>query len=173
MKEIGIACLKRVAILAAPGGMLVYCLIRAFGGGGTVLAPLPWLLFAAAMMIVVCMVLAFPVADWLGERAAAFYFSTASEPPPANYKLADQYENEMKWQRAFNEFQKIIEYHPQEFAAHSGRLRVVIRGCADPALARRLFHRSQRCLRDPAQRTALGAIWQELHNERAATELIA
>jgi predicted GNAT family N-acyltransferase len=64
------------------------------------------------------------------------------------------------------EFQKIIDYHPEELSAHLGRVRVASRGFDDGKLARKLLRRSLRKLRDAESQRALRMEWERLMKEK-------
>jgi tetratricopeptide (TPR) repeat protein len=137
-----------------------YCLNRAFGGPGQIPEVVVWLLFAAAMLIVLAIQVAFPVAGVIGDWFSRIYMPASSEIPPASYILADLYERQHHWEKALAEFQKIIHYHPEELPAHLGRLRVVINGFGDQESAEKFLHASLRAFQDIGSQDAIRRTWE-------------
>lgn len=162
MKEKLIACLRR-ALWALPtvlfGG---YSLHRAFSGSNYVPEVAAWLLFAAAMLIVLAIQVAFPIAGVIGDWFSRIYMPAATETPPASYILADLYERERRWEQSMAEFEKIIHYHPEEIPAHLGRLRVAINGFGDHVSAEKFLHASLRKFHDAESQDAIRQAWEEL-----------
>ena len=157
--------LRRTLWALPPVLFCAYFLRRALYGSGYVPEIAVWLLLAAAMLIVVAIQMAFPIAGMIGDWCSRIYMPAGIEIPPASYVLADRYEREHRWEQSMVEFQKIIEYHPDELPAHLGRLRVAIHGFGDGDLAKKLLRASLRKLRDPESQGALRMEWEKLMAE--------
>jgi hypothetical protein len=144
-----------------------YCLWRVFiRGESSAIGAFPWLLLAAAMLIIVAVLVAFPIAEVIGTWVSRFYMPAATGIPPVSYLLAERYELEQKWEKSLAEYQKIIDYHPKELTAHMGRMRVISRGFNDAKIAESLFRKSWRQFHEQEQRDALQKEWEQLCAER-------
>lgn len=144
-----------------------YCLWRVFiRGESSAIGAFPWLLLAAAMLIIVAVLVAFPIAEVIGTWVSRFYMPAATGIPPVSYLLAERYELEQKWEKSLAEYQKIIDYHPKELTAHMGRMRVISRGFNDAKIAESLFRKSWRQFHEQEQRDILQKEWEQLCAER-------
>ena len=144
-----------------------YCLRRVFSGEGN---PALWLLWAAAMLIIVATIVAFPIAEVIGIWVSRFYMPAASGIPPVSYILAERYELERRWEKSLYEYQRIIHYHPKELPAHLGRMRVILRGFEDAKLAERYFRKSKKQFQEQESCDALSKVWDKLCTEQSARE---
>lgn len=158
--------LKRTLWALPPVLICIYCVRKAIYASGSSLEFVAWFLFAVAMLILVAIQVAFPIAGMIGDWVARFYMPGGVEIPPVSYILADQYELERRWEQSIAEFQKIIDYHPEELPAHLGRVRVAIRGFDDGELARIFLRASLRTLRDPESQEVLRMEWEKLMKEK-------
>jgi hypothetical protein len=148
-----------------------YCLWRVFFGEGVFIAEAAiWLLLAAAMLIIVAITVAFPIAEAIGTWVSRFYMPAASGIPPVSYILAGRYEFERQWEKSLNEYQKIIRYHPKELPAHLGRMRVILRGFEDAKLAESYFRESQKQFQEQESCDTLSKEWDKLCAEQSACE---
>jgi hypothetical protein len=148
-----------------------YCLWRVFFGEGVFIAEAAiWLLLAAAMLIIVAITVAFPIAEAIGTWVSRFYMPAASGIPPVSYILAGRYEFERQWEKSLNEYQKIIRYHPKELPAHLGRMRVILRGFEDAKLAESYFRKSQKQFQEQESCDTLSKEWDKLCAEQSACE---
>lgn len=148
-----------------------YCLWRVFFGEVVIMAEIAlWLLFASAMLIIVAIIAAFPIAEVIGIWVSRFYMPAATGIPPLSYVLAERYELERQWEKSLNEYQKIIHYHPKELPAHLGRMRVILRGFDDSKQAESCFRKSQQQFKDQESRDALHQEWERLRAERQSGE---
>lgn len=166
MSEKAVIILRRTLWALPPTLLCGYCVRKAVHGSGSVPEIAVWLLFAAAMLIVVAIQMAFPIAGMIGDYFSRIYMPADTETPPVSYVLADRYEREHRWEQSMAEFQKIIEYHPDEVPAHLGRLRVAIHGFDDEDLARKLLRASLRKVRNPESQGALRNEWERLMAEK-------
>jgi hypothetical protein len=164
MKESIISSLKRIGYALPFAIFCGYSVHKALDAGGS-LGSLAWFLYAAAALITVAAIFAFPIADFIGERLGRFYLPGGSDVPPPHYLLAERYEQETKWDLALAEFEKIIHYHPTELLAHVGRIRLALIGYEDDAMARRIFKRSLRTLRNPDAIALLQESWENLQTQ--------
>jgi tetratricopeptide (TPR) repeat protein len=146
-----------------------YCLWRVFiRGESSAIGAFPWLLLAAAMLIIVAVLVAFPIAEVIGTWVSRFYMPAASGIPPVSYILAERYELERQWEKSLNEYQKIIDYHPKELPAHLGRMRVILRGFEDVKLAESYFRKSQKQFQEQESCDTLSKEWEKLCAEQQA-----
>ena len=166
LNEMSAKILRRTLWSLPPVLFCNYFLRKALYGSGNVPEMAAWLLFAAAMLILVAIQLAFPIAGMIGDWVSRFSMPGGIEIPPVSYILADRYERERRWEQSMAEFQKIIDYHPEELSAHLGRVRVASRGFDDGKLARKLLRRSLRKLRDAESQRALRMKWERLMKEK-------
>jgi tetratricopeptide (TPR) repeat protein len=148
-----------------------YCLWRVFFGEGVFIAEAAiWLLLAAAMLIIVAITVAFPIAEVIGIWVSRFYMPAASGIPPVSYILAVRYELERQWEKSLNEYEKIIHYHPNELPAHLGRMRVTLRGFDDAKLAESYYRKSQKQFKEQESCDTLSKEWEKMCAEQSACE---
>lgn len=149
-----------------------YCLWRVFiRGVSSDLEAFPWLSFAAAMLVLLAIQVAFPISEMIGTWVSRFFMPAATGIPPVSYVLAERYELERQWEKSLNEYQKIIHYHPKELPAHLGRMRVISRGFNDMKAAESCFRKSQQQFQEQEQRDTLHKEWDQLCGERQAPEI--
>jgi hypothetical protein len=147
-----------------------YCLFRVFSGSGSIAEMAVWLLLAAAMLILIAIQVAFPVAGIIGDWCSRIYMPVTHEIPPVSYILADIYEREHRWEKSLAEFQKVIHYHPKELPAHLGRLRVTINGFGDQETAQKFLRASMREFHDIESQEAIRSTWESLRANEAENQ---
>jgi tetratricopeptide (TPR) repeat protein len=149
-----------------------YCLWRVFFGEVVIMAEIAlWLLFASAMLIIVAIIAAFPIAEVIGIWVSRFYMPAATGIPPLSYVLAERYELERQWEKSLSEYEKIIQYYPKELPAHLGRMRVILCGCNDTKLAENYFRKSLKQFKEQEYRDTLSKEWERLFTERQTREI--
>lgn len=143
-----------------------YCVWRVFvRGESSALEAFPWLLFSTAMLVLVAIFVAFPIAENLGIWISRFYMPAADGIPPVSYVLAERYERELQWEKSLREYQKIIHYHPKELPAHLGRMRVIMRGFDDAKYAESCFRKSLQKFQEQESRDRLHQEWERLREK--------
>lgn len=160
MKDLAVALLKRLPILAILLGMMVWTLFQASKGGMGGVIGASFIILG--LFIVSCTIIAPPIAAFLAEPFAELYMPKGEVIPPPLYYLVEKYESEGRFDEALAEYQKILRYHPQDYPAHEGRMRLAVHGLRDVDLARNYFRESCSHLKDPQAVKDLEAAWRTM-----------
>jgi len=163
MKDLAMSLLKRSPALLVLLGVNVFCFYQAVANGGAGMAgTTAFMLLGFAAMISAAIVVAYPIAAFLAEPFARLYMPKGEVVPPPLYYLVEKYELESRIGEAHAEYLKILQYHPQEYPAHEGRMKLAVHGLRDVELARKYYRESRACLKISQARTDLEAAWREM-----------
>lgn len=163
MKDLGVSLLKRSPALLVLVGANVFCFYQAVANGGAGMAgTTAWMLLGFAAMIAAATVVAYPIAAFLAEPFVRLYMPKGEVVPPPLYYLVEKYELEGRIDEAHAEYLKILQYHPQEYPAHEGRMRLAVHGLRDVELARKYYDESRVQLNHSQARTDLETAWLEM-----------
>lgn len=83
----------------------------------------------------------------------------SAEPPALNYRLAEHYFKQRRWDLAVAEYEKILEYYPGELRAYAPLLDILANEQEEPEEAERLYRRGLGKLPDDALRQRLEEIY--------------
>lgn len=128
------------------------------GGGG--FAEVGPLLLAVVLLIVaaVCLfpevarAVALPVTRWIDS---IYLPGGRPERAPLSFRLADYYEKTLQWERAVEEYQRILEDYPEEPEAYARLVRVLVAQLDDRRAARRWLKRGLRRISEPQAQARL------------------
>lgn len=163
MKDLAVSLLKRSPALLVLVGANVFCFYKAVANGGSgVAGTTAWMLLGFAAMITAAIVVAFPIASFLAEPFARLYMPKDEVVPPPLYYLVEKYELEGRFDEAHAEYLKILQYHPQEYPAHEGRMKLAVHGLRDVELARIYYRESRASLKIPQARADLETAWRAM-----------
>lgn len=158
MKDLMVALLKRLPVLAVLSGLMVWT--SGLGGNGGILGAFGATLLTLGLFITACIIIAPPIAAFLAEPFARLYMPKGEVVPPPLYYLVEKYEVEGRLGEALTEYQKILQYHPQDYPAHEGRMKLAVHGLRDVDLARQYYRESRTRLENPQARADLEAAWR-------------
>jgi hypothetical protein len=163
MNDLLVSLLKRSPALLVLLGLNVFFFYLAVANGGAgFVGTIAFMLLGFAAMISAAIVVAYPIATFLAEPFARLYMPKGEVVPPPLYYLVEKYELEGRIGEALTEYQKILHYHPQEYPAHEGRMKLAIHGLRDVELARKYYRESQARLKNLQARADLEAAWREM-----------
>jgi tetratricopeptide (TPR) repeat protein len=162
MTDLLVALLKRLPLLALLGAVLVVFLGKVGTTGGGYLGVFAWMLFAFVPAILMAVLVARPIAEFLALPFERLYMPRGEVIPPPLYYLIEKYVQEGRLEEAMREYAKVLHYHPQEYPAHEGRIRLAVHGLRDVERARRYYQESLKVLEHPQAHADLEAVWREI-----------
>ncbi|MDD5261565.1 MAG: hypothetical protein PHD76_06910 [Methylacidiphilales bacterium] len=112
---------------------------------------------AFALGIPAAILIAHPIAEYLGEFAGRLYMPITKVTPQPLWYLVEYLLEKERYEDALEEYNKILHYHPQELRAHLGRLELLIVHYRDFDAAQKAFRNSLKKLKEPKDRDALTA----------------
>jgi len=97
------------------------------------------------------------VATFIANQLTDYILSSGGKlaPPPPLYKTAEWLVEKGRYEEAVTEYERIIQYHPQELRAHLALLKIWRQYVPDVYNERAVFRRAKRCIKNKADRMTL------------------
>ena len=89
--------------------------------------------------------------------------------PPADLRLARFYAHGLRYDEACEEYERILQYHPDNADAHLEGIRAAALA-GNERLAAKFYHHAQRILHSPQARGLLDAVYSARHQPLANTD---
>ncbi|NJK92149.1 MAG: hypothetical protein HC904_10150 [Blastochloris sp.] len=162
MMDLFISLLKRLPWLVVLSCIMFWAMGNLGSGDGGMVGVFGWALITFAPFLVMAIMVAGPIAEFLSLPFERLYMPSARVIPPPPWFLIEKYELEGRVVEAMEEYAKVLRYHPQEFQAHVGRMKLAVHGLRDLKLARDYYKKSLTNLEDEVARNELQAAWFEM-----------
>lgn len=169
MREFFSSLGRRLPVILPLLALGFWLMLKAAGGQGGMFGVLGWFLLGTACLATTAILLAYPIAEFLSLPFGDLYMPRTEVIPPPLYHLVEKLEKEGRWDEAMVEYTKILHYHPKEFIAHTGRMRLAARVYRDWKLASECCLKARTALQGTGFEPELERIWFELQEKSASS----